>query len=98
MALASAFEISPAELDNHQAKTEELPNAEFALAGVLGYLSILVGLPVLFYSLTNTYGVWEIATVLIIDGLVLMLSYNSLGVKEMLSFFRNSLAKINSQT
>ncbi|MCJ8340787.1 MAG: helix-turn-helix domain-containing protein [Pseudomonadales bacterium] len=98
MALASAFEISPAELNNHQAKAEELPSVEFELAGILGYLSILVGLPVLFYSFTNTYGVWEIATVSIIDGLVLMLSCNSLGVKETLSFFSNSLTKINSQT
>ena len=96
MALASAFEISPAELEN-QVVAEDTANPEFELAGILGYLCILMGLPVIFYSFTSTSGIWEIATVLIIDGLVLMLSCSSLGVRETLDFFSNSLLKINPQ-
>ena len=97
MALASAFEISPAELAR-QLVAEDIADPEFELAAILGYLCLLIGLPVLFYNFTNTFGIWEIATVLIIDGLVLMLSCNSLGLKETLNFFSNSLIKINSQT
>ncbi|EPJ51448.1 MAG: hypothetical protein OFPI_17630 [Osedax symbiont Rs2] len=97
MALASAFEISPAGLA-HQTVVEDTANPEFEMAAVLGYLCLLLGVPVIFYSFTSTSGMWEIATVLIIDALVLLLSCHSLGLKETLSFFSNSLIKINAQT
>ncbi|OUS39201.1 hypothetical protein A9R01_02280 ['Osedax' symbiont bacterium Rs2_46_30_T18] len=97
MALASAFEISPAELANQVAE-KDAANPEFELSGVLGFLCLLIGLPIIFYSFTNTSGIWEIATVSIIDGLVLMLSCNSVGVKETLNFFNNILIKVSPQT
>lgn len=61
MALASAFEVSPVELEDHTRFPESrnlLAEEGIDWASMLGYLSILIAFPIIIFVLTNTHGVW----------------------------------------
>lgn len=93
MALASAFEVSPLRLEKRgEAPVFEEERVDWA--GTIGYFLILTVLPLIFYFLTNTHGVWEIGSLIIVDGLILAITIASHGVDDTIRFFGNSFSHL----
>lgn len=96
MALASAFEVSPKELEDKLQPQLIFEKSKIDWASTLGYISILIILPIILFVLTNTHGLWEISCLLIIDGLTIVLSTSSHGFAETIIFFSNTFSAIKN--
>ena len=94
MALASAFEVSPMDIEDSVHPDAVFEQNRIEWSSVTGYIILLIILPILFYLLTNTHGIWEIGCLLIVDGLILAISIASHGVDETIRFFRNSFSPV----
>jgi DNA-binding XRE family transcriptional regulator len=94
MALSSAFEVSPKDLEDSVQSDAVFKQEHIDWSSVTGYIILLIIVPVLLYSQTNTHGLWEIGCVLIVDGLTLALSTVSHGVDDAIRFFWNSFSPI----
>jgi DNA-binding XRE family transcriptional regulator len=94
MALASAFEVSPMDLEDSVQSDAVFEEKQIDWSSVTGYIMLLVVVPILLYLLTNTHGVWEIGCVLFVDGLTLAISTVSHGVDDTIRFFGNSFSPV----
>lgn len=94
MALASAFEVSPADLEARPSGDIAFEPAHIDWHSAIGYIVLLILLPVLFYLLTNTRGMWELGCLIVVDGLILALSIVSHGLHETIRFFSNTLSPV----
>lgn len=92
MALSSAFEVSPIDLEDSVQSAVLFEQNCIEWSSISGYIILLIILPILFYLLTSTHGIWEIGSLLIVDGLTLAISIASHGVDETIRFFGNSFS------
>ena len=98
MALSSAFEVSPKDLEDSVKSDAVFEQNRIDWSSVTGYFILLIILPIILYLITNTHGIWEISCLLIVDGLTLAISTVSNGLDETLRFFRNSFSPIKKVT
>lgn len=96
MALASAFEVSPKELETKPQAELIFDKSKIDWESTLGYISILIILPFILFVLTNTHGLWEISCLLIIDGMTIVLSISSQGFSKTIRFFSNTFSAIKN--
>lgn len=96
MALASAFEISPKELEDHKKNDFLFEHNRVFWPGVAGYLILILILGIVFYFLTHTHGVWEIGSLAIVDGMIFAISITTYGLEETIRFFRHSFSPVSS--
>ncbi len=96
MALASAFEVSPKELEDILKSQLIFETSNIDWASALGYISILIVLPIILFILTNTHGIWEISCLFIVDGLMIVLSASSHGFEETIRFFENTFFPVKN--
>jgi DNA-binding XRE family transcriptional regulator len=94
MALASAFEVSPIDLEDRVQSDAVFEQNRIEWSSVTGYVILLFLFPIILYLLTNTHGMWEIGCLLIVDGLTLAISIASHGVDETIRFFGNSFSPV----
>lgn len=94
MALASAFEVSPIDLEDSVQSDAVFEQKRIDWSSVTGYIILLVVVLILLYLLTNTHGIWEIGCVLLVDGLTLAISTVSYGVDDTIRFFGNSFSPV----
>jgi transcriptional regulator with XRE-family HTH domain len=94
MALSSAFEVSPIDLEDNVQSDVLFEQNRIEWTSVTGYIILLIILPILLFLLTNTHGIWEIGCLLIVEGLTLAISTASHGVDETIRFFRNSFLPV----
>ncbi len=90
MALASAFELSPQDLEDHMKSQFIVDESAMEWESAIGYICLLILLPIILFVLTNTHGIWEISCLLIVDGLTIALSTSSHGFEETIRFFTNT--------
>lgn len=86
LALASAFEVPPSGLDAQAELSQAFAENEIDGASTGGYIVGLSVFAVLAFLLTNTNGVWEIACLLIVEGIMLVLSATSHGWRYAIRF------------
>lgn len=94
MALASALEVSPRDLEDSVQSDAVFEQKQIDWSSVTGYIILLIIVPILLYLLTNTHGIWEIGCVLLVDGLTLAISTVSYGVDDTIRFFWNSFSPV----
>mgnify|MGYP003564629669 FL=1 len=94
MALASAFEVSPVDLEDSVQSDLLFEQTHMDWSSITGYVILLIVLPILIYLLTNTHGIWEIGCILIVDGLTLAIATVSYGVDDTIWFFGNSFSPV----
>jgi transcriptional regulator with XRE-family HTH domain len=94
MALSSAFEVSPIDLEDSVQSDAVFEQKRIDWSSVTGYIILLVVVLILLYLLTNTHGIWEIGCVLLVDGLTLAISTVSYGVDDTIRFFGNSFSPV----
>jgi transcriptional regulator with XRE-family HTH domain len=94
MALASAFEVSPIDLEDSVQSDVLFEQKPIEWSSITGYIILLTVLPILLYLLTNTHGIWEIGCIFIVDGLTLAIAIVSYGVGDTIRFFENSFFSV----
>lgn len=92
--LASAFQVSPKDLEDSVPPETVFEQNRIEWSSVTGYVILLIVLPILFYLLTHTHGIWEIGCLIIVDVLILAISIASHGVDETIRFFANSFSVV----
>lgn len=89
MALASAFEISPAELSEVEQNQKTTVEMKMDWSGAIGLFVLGLACP-LIVLLTATNGIWEVSSFCVVIGLTIILSMMSHGAYETYRLFDNT--------
>jgi len=82
MAIASAFDISPAELEFHNNSFPGPDDDPMDWAGAICFVIWGLLTPILIYAFTFTNGIWGLVSILGVSGLAIVLSISINGLKE----------------
>lgn len=86
MALATAFDVSPAELNEKDEKPVESGSAKIDWGGAVGLFLLGLAVP-LIILLTGTNGIWELVSAGVVVGLTVILSITTHGARKTYQLF-----------